>query len=238
MILLGMDTSAVAASAALWEDGRIIGESFVNVKLTHSQTILPMRQNLLSACGKDISQVDEFAVSTGPGSFTGLRIGISAIKGMAFGTNKRCVSVSTLEALAYLLIGQECIAVAAMDARCQQVYTATFLVRRESVQRLTEDAALSIEQLREQLSEISSDLPLILVGDGAQLCYNSWESDKSSAGTGASPVSAGFCCVHGGIAARRGLGMDPAQLVPQYLRLPKHSGNFCKKQKKFDLVMR
>ena len=178
MILLGMDTSAVAASAALWEDGRIIGESFVNVKLTHSQTILPMMQNLLSACGKDISQVDEFAVSTGPGSFTGLRIGISAIKGMAFGTNKRCVSVSTLEALAYLLIGQECIAVAAMDARCQQVYTATFLVRRESVQRLTEDAALSIEQLREQLSEISSDLPLILVGDGAQLCYNSWESDK------------------------------------------------------------
>ena len=87
-----------------------------------------MTQNLLSACGKDISQVDEFAVSTGPGSFTGLRIGISAIKGMAFGTNKRCVSVSTLEALAYLLIGQECIAVAAMDARCQQVYTATFLV--------------------------------------------------------------------------------------------------------------
>ena len=172
MILLGMDTSAVAASVALWEDGRIIGESFVNARLTHSQTILPMTQNLLNACGKDISQVDEFAVSVGPGSFTGLRIGISAVKGMAFGTGKRCVPVSTLEALAYLLIGQECIAVSAMDARCQQVYAATFLVGRESVQRLTEDAALSIKQLWEQLTEISSDLPLILVGDGAQLCYN------------------------------------------------------------------
>ena len=97
---------------------------------------------------------------------------------MAFGTGKRCVPVSTLEALAYLLIGQECIAVSAMDARCQQVYAATFLVGRESVQRLTEDAALSIKQLWEQLTEISSDLPLILVGDGAQLCYNSWESDR------------------------------------------------------------
>lgn len=120
MILLGMDTSAVAASVALWEDGRIIGESFVNVRLTHSQTILPMTQNLLNACGKDISQVDEFAVSVGPGSFTGLRIGISAVKGMAFGTGKRCVPVSTLEALAYLLIGQECIAISAMDARANR----------------------------------------------------------------------------------------------------------------------
>lgn len=93
MILLGMDTSAVALRSHYGKNGRIIGESFVNVRLTHSQTILPMTQNLLNACGKDISQVDEFAVSVGPGSFTGLRIGISAVKGMAFGTGKRCVPV-------------------------------------------------------------------------------------------------------------------------------------------------
>ena len=229
MILLGMDTSAVAASAALWEDGRIIGESFVNVKLTHSQTILPMTQNLLNACGKDLSQVDEFAVSTGPGSFTGLRIGISAVKGMAFGTNKRCIPVSTLEALAYLLIGQECIAVAAMDARCQQVYAASFLVGRESVQRLSEDAELSIGQLWEQINSISSDLPLILVGDGAQLCYNSWESDRILL----APEHLRFqraSAVCMAALPHRGMSVEPAQLVPQYLRLPQAQRELLQKQ--------
>lgn len=229
MILLGMDTSAVAASAALWEDGRIIGESFVNVKLTHSQTILPMTQNLLNACGKDLSQVDEFAVSTGPGSFTGLRIGISAVKGMAFGTNKRCIPVSTLEALAYLLIGQECIAVAAMDARCQQVYAASFLVGRESVQRLSEDAALSIGQLWEQINNISSDLPLILVGDGAQLCYNSWESDRILL----APEHLRFqraSAVCMAALPHWGMSVEPAQLVPQYLRLPQAQRELLQKQ--------
>ena len=229
MILLGMDTSAVAASAALWEDGRIIGESFVNVKLTHSQTILPMTQNLLNACGKDLSQVDEFAVSTGPGSFTGLRIGISAVKGMAFGTNKRCIPVSTLEALAYLLIGQECIAVAAMDARCQQVYAASFLVGRESVQRLSEDAALSIGQLWEQINNISSNLPLILVGDGAQLCYNSWESDRILL----APEHLRFqraSAVCMAALPHRGMSVEPAQLVPQYLRLPQAQRELLQKQ--------
>ena len=229
MILLGMDTSAVAASAALWEDGRIIGESFVNVKLTHSQTILPMTQNLLNACGKDLSQVDEFAVSTGPGSFTGLRIGISAVKGMAFGANKRCIPVSTLEALAYLLIGQECIAVAAMDARCQQVYAASFLVGRESVQRLSEDAALSIGQLWEQINNISSNLPLILVGDGAQLCYNSWESDRILL----APEHLRFqraSAVCMAALPHRGMSVEPAQLVPQYLRLPQAQRELLQKQ--------
>ncbi|MGN0626228.1 MAG: tRNA (adenosine(37)-N6)-threonylcarbamoyltransferase complex dimerization subunit type 1 TsaB [Oscillospiraceae bacterium] len=230
MILLGMDTSAVAASAALWEDGRMIGESFVNVKLTHSQTILPMTQNLLNACGKDLSQVDEFAVSTGPGSFTGLRIGISAVKGMAFGTNKRCIPVSTLEALAYLLVGQECIAVAAMDARCQQVYAASFLVGRESVQRLSEDAALSIGQLWEQINNISSDLPLILVGDGAQLCYNSWESDRILL----APEHLRFqraSAVCMAALPHRGMSVEPAQLVPQYLRLPQAQRELLQKRK-------
>ncbi|MDD3193266.1 MAG: tRNA (adenosine(37)-N6)-threonylcarbamoyltransferase complex dimerization subunit type 1 TsaB [Oscillospiraceae bacterium] len=230
-MILGMDTSAVAASAALWENGRIIGEHFVNVKLTHSQTILPMVQNLFTACGKDITQVDEFAVSTGPGSFTGLRIGISAVKGMAFGTKKRCIPVSTLEALAYNLIGQECVAVAAMDARCQQVYTAAFQVSRESVQRLSEDRALSVQALREQLDEISSGLPLILVGDGAELCYNSWEGS----GVVLAPEHLRFqraSAVCMAALPRRGLCVEPALLAPEYLRLPQAQRELLQKQNK------
>lgn len=166
-----------------------------------------------------------------PDRLPGLRIGISAVKGMAFGTGKRCVPVSTLEALAYLLIGQECIAVSAMDARCQQVYAATFLVGRESVQRLTEDAALSIKQLWEQLTEISSDLPLILVGDGAQLCYNSWESDRVLL----APEHLRFqraSAVCMAALPRRGLSVEPAQISPQYLRLPQAQRELLQKQNK------
>lgn len=230
-MLLGLDTSAVAASAALWEDGKIIGENFVNVKLTHSQTILPMVQGLFSACGKTISQVDQFAVSTGPGSFTGLRIGISAVKGMAFGTKKRCIPVSTLEALAYNLLGQECVAVAVMDARCQQVYTATFLLGRESVQRLSEDAAVSIEALKEQLSAISLDLPMILVGDGAELCYNNWDGGGAIlAPDHLRYQRASSVCM--AALPQRDTDLDPAQLVPAYLRLPQAQRELLAKGKK------
>ena len=229
--MLGMDTSAVAASAALWEDGRIIGESFVNVKLTHSQTILPMVQNLFASCGREISQVDKFAVSVGPGSFTGLRIGISAIKGMAFGLNKGCVPVSTLEALAYNLVGQECIAVAAMDARCQQVYTARFLVGRDGIRRLTDDAALSIQELWEQLCENSTSLPLVLVGDGAGLCYNSWKEEKILlAPEHLRFQRAASVCMVASVHLDR--EVSPERLVPQYLRLPQAQRELLQKQKK------
>lgn len=231
MLTLGIDTSAVAASAALWEDERLIGESFINVKLTHSQTILPMVQNLFSCCGRAISQVDQFAVSTGPGSFTGLRIGISAVKGMAFGLKKSCVPISTLEALSYNLVGQECVAVAVMDARCQQVYTASFLVGRKNVQRLTEDAALSIQELWEQISKNSGSLPLVLVGDGAGLCYNSWKEEKVLL----APEHLRFQRASSVCAAalhHPDQRISPAQLTPQYLRLPQAQRELLKKQKK------
>ncbi|MCI9405724.1 MAG: tRNA (adenosine(37)-N6)-threonylcarbamoyltransferase complex dimerization subunit type 1 TsaB [Oscillospiraceae bacterium] len=231
MLMLGMDTSAVAASAALWEDERLIGESFVNVKLTHSQTILPMVHSLFASCGRALSQVDRFAVSTGPGSFTGLRIGISAVKGMAFCLKKDCIPVSTLEALAYNLLGQDCIAVAAMDARCQQVYTASFLVGRDSVRRLTEDAALSIQELWEWVGENSGALPVVLVGDGAGLCYNSWKGEKALL----APEQLRFQRASSVCAAalrHPEEKTDPAQLVPQYLRLPQAQRELLKKQKK------
>ena len=229
MITLGLDTSAVAASAALWEDGRLLGENFINVKLTHSQTILPMVQSLLAATGKTVADVDRFAVSTGPGSFTGLRIGISAVKGMAFGTQKECIPVSTLEALAYNLLGQNCIAAAVMDARVGQVYCAAFRIEGDKITRLCEDAAMSAAEFREKLRSFDPDLPHLLVGDGAQLCYNSWEGE----GVQLAPPhlryqkAASVC-----MAAEGGTPISAQQLQPQYLRLPQAQRELLQKQQK------
>ena len=116
--LLSLDTSSLAASAALWEDERLLGEFFINAKLTHSQTAMPMVEDLLKATQTSLSQVDLFAVSTGPGSFTGLRIGIAAVKGMAHALGKPCIPVSTLKGMAYNLLGFDGYVCPVMDARC------------------------------------------------------------------------------------------------------------------------
>ena len=230
MITLGLDTSAVAASAALWEDGRLLGENFINVKLTHSQTILPMVESLFSATGKSVAEVDRFAVSTGPGSFTGLRIGISAVKGLAFGTGKECVSVSTLQALAYNLLGQRCIAACAMDARVGQVYCAIFRIDGDTVERLCEDAAMSAGEFQEKLMAVDSDLPRILVGDGAQLCYNSWKgSGVSLAPPHLRYQKAASVCM---AAEKEGQVLSAEALHPSYLRLPQAERELLQKQQK------
>ncbi|SDM80127.1 tRNA (adenosine(37)-N6)-threonylcarbamoyltransferase complex dimerization subunit type 1 TsaB [Acetanaerobacterium elongatum] len=170
MVLLGIDTSAKAASVAICDETQLLAEAMVNTKLTHSQTIMPMVQSMLENAHIALNQVDAFAVSAGPGSFTGLRIGIAAVKGMAMALNKPCVAVSTLEALAYNLRGFEGIICAVMDARCNQVYTASFRAHSGAVERLTEDSALPIEELIRQLTQFQE--PVFFVGDGAGLCYN------------------------------------------------------------------
>ena len=164
--ILAVDTSAKAASAAVVEDGKIIAESYINTKITHSQTILPMIKNMLEASGQTIEQMDAFSVSVGPGSFTGLRIGISLVKGLAFSTEKKCVPVSTLEALCHNIssVGVIC---AVMDARCSQVYTAMFEFDGEKYIRITDDEAISINQLEENVKK--SKKMVVFVGDGAEM---------------------------------------------------------------------
>lgn len=166
--ILALDTSSKAGSCALLRDGALLGEFFVNTALTHSQTAMPMVQSLLEITGVAIDQVDRFAVSTGPGSFTGLRIGIAAVKGMALATGKPCGGVSTLEGLAWNLAAFQGIVAPAMDARRSQVYTALFRMRDGELTRLEEDSALSLPELGERLAAISE--PVMLVGDGAKLC--------------------------------------------------------------------
>ena len=170
MKILAIDSSAKAASVALVEDGRLLGEFFINVGLTHSQTLMPMVEDLLKNTGVKLSEVEAFAVSAGPGSFTGLRIGIASVKGMALLSDTPCVGVSTLEAMAYNFIGEDVLVCAVMDARCNQVYNAIFEVSDAKVTRLTPDRTISIEALYAEVASL--DREVLFVGDGALLCYN------------------------------------------------------------------
>ncbi len=170
MKILSFDSSATAASVALIEDDKVIGEFYINTKITHSQTLLPMTESLLSCVQMKINEVDVFAVNAGPGSFTGVRIGVAAVKGMSIALNKPCISVSTLDSMAYNLKSQNCIAVCVMDARCEQVYNANFDIKNGVIKRLCDDRALKIDDLKQELESLSKEI--VFVGDGADLCYN------------------------------------------------------------------
>lgn len=163
MLILAIDSSAKVAAAALAEDDRVICSVTENCGLTHSETLLPIVAALYERAGKSPAETGLFCVSVGPGSFTGVRIGISLIKGMAFGRG-RCVGVSTLEALAYNLRNLSGVACAVMDARRGQLYNAIFETGGGSVRRLCADRVITKEELAAQLDTLPS--PVYLCGDG------------------------------------------------------------------------
>ena len=170
MKILAFETSAKAASVALMERGKLLGEAYQNTGLTHSQTLMVMAEDLLQACNLTPKDVEAVAVAAGPGSFTGVRIGVAAAKGFAWGGELPCYGVSTLEAMARNLGAWEGYVVPAMDARRSQVYTAIFHAEKGILTRVEEDMAISLEELKEKIKNFSE--PVFLVGDGALLCYN------------------------------------------------------------------
>ena len=169
MLLLAFETSAKAGSVALMRDGVLLGENYQNTGLTHSQTLLCMAQSLLEQAGVTPQQVEAVAVAAGPGSFTGVRIGVAAAKGYAWGKQIPCYSTSTLEAMALNLGVYEGIVCAAMDARRNQVYNALFEAREGKLTRITQDRAISVEELAQDLEKLEG--PKYLVGDGSRLCH-------------------------------------------------------------------
>ena len=170
MLILAFETSAKAASTALLEDGRLLAESYQNTGLTHSQTIMVMAEDLLKQCGKRVPDVTAVAVASGPGSFTGIRIGVAAAKGFAWGAELPCVGVSTLAAMAVGLGIWQGYVCPVMDARRSQVYNALFHVDCGKYTRIREDRAISLQELGEDVKNLSE--PVFLVGDGSVLCYN------------------------------------------------------------------
>lgn len=164
-MLLSLDSSAVTASVALTDGDRVIKSEFVNSGLTHSETLLPMVKRVMG--DYEFSSLDAVAITAGPGSFTGVRIGVATVKGIAFAGNIPCYGVSTLEAIAYNFVDENCVVCAVMDARRMQFYNAIFKVENGIVSRITPDRAISIDDLREELKQYDS---VIIAGDGASLC--------------------------------------------------------------------
>ena len=170
MLLLSFETSAKAASVALSDGGKLLGEAYQNTGLTHSQTLMVMAEDLLKQCGKTPADVTHVAVAAGPGSFTGVRIGVAAAKGFAWGREIPLCGVSTLEAMALTLGAWEGTVCPVMDARRSQVYNALFRVDCGNYTRIREDRAISLRDLGEDIQNLSE--PVFLVGDGSVLCYN------------------------------------------------------------------
>ena len=167
MLLLAIDSTARACSAAISQNGRVIVSMQNDTGNTHSEQLLPMVESCLARASLSYKDIDAFACTNGPGSFTGVRIGVSVIKGLAFGTSKPCIEVSALEALAESLRPLDGLYCAVMDARRSQVYTALFDTDENgALRRLTPDAALSLDELIELYRTQYDGKPLSLAGDG------------------------------------------------------------------------
>lgn len=170
MKILALESSALVASVAVTEDEKLLASYTLDNGHTHSETLLPMTEHLLSLCGMNAADIDLFAVTTGPGSFTGVRIGVSLVKGLAFGRNKPCVSISSLEALAYNMEGCVGVLCPVMDARRSQLYNALFHSDGEHIVRLTPDRLIPADALLSELEPYVEDGELIYVnGEGAPI---------------------------------------------------------------------
>lgn len=220
MKILALETSAVAASAAVCEDEALIAQSYQRTGLTHSATLMPMVEAMLKNTGMTLSEIDLIAVAAGPGSFTGLRIGVSAAKGLAWPLDKPCAGVSTLEAMAWQLSGMEGIICAAMDARRQQVYNALFELNNGKPVRISPDRAISLDDLQAELAKVNKTQ--IMVGDGAHLCYNAFQ--KCGYPVKMAPPHLQYQTAWGVARcaleqSREGKLTDAAGLIPNYHRL-------------------
>ena len=224
MKILGLECSATMCSAAVCENGRIIANSFSNVRLTHSQTLMPLIVSMLNNSQLSLSDIEGFAIAAGPGSFTGIRIGISAVKGLAQAKRLPCVAVSTLRAMAELYKGRNCIVCPVMDARCNQLYNALFEIEGDNITRLCDDRALLCTELTEELKTLSEQKgkEIIILGDGADLFYK-FASDIKGVKLALEPnkyQNATGVALAAESTFANGETISCEELLPVYLRLP------------------
>ena len=221
MKILAFDTSAKTASVAVCEGGNILGVSNIENGLTQSELVLPMAEALLAQLKLSFADVELYAVTVGPGSFTGVRIGVSTVKGLAFGRNIPCAPVSTLEALAENAAGLTGLIVPCMDARRGQFYTATFAATGEGISRMTPDRAISAEELAEELRSYEGDI--YITGDGYDVAHKLLTSLGVKLAVTPYLLRSQNAVSIARVAERmhaQGLSVSERELSPTYLRLP------------------
>jgi len=231
MLILALESSAKAASAALARDGCLLDMEFQNNGLTHSKTLLPMAEQVLQRAGLSVADLDVVAVAHGPGSFTGIRIGVSTVKGLCWAAEKPAVGVSTLEAMAWNAESapEGSLICCAMDARRNQVYNALFEFRDGKPCRLTKDRPIGLPELAEELKMFHK--PIFVLGDGAELCYNFLEEQNLDVFL--APASLRYQNAWG--VCRAAEGEEPrsaADLLPVYLRLSQAERERLERMKK------
>lgn len=217
MITFGLDTAGKTAVVAIQDGDRLLYENFLDCGLTHSETMLPLIDAAFKATGLTPNDIELWGVTSGPGSFTGLRIGLAAIKGLAFVTNAPCAPVSTLEALASAFPCGEGTVITALDARRREVYWAAFDL--SGCKRLLPDEAAPVKNLAEFVKTCKK--PLFFVGDGAALCYNEYGTEP---GVVKIPAALSRCrgaavCLAAQRMYENGDCVEPAALAPSYHRL-------------------
>ncbi len=225
MKILALETSAKSASVAVTENGTVLASSYQCSGLTHSRTLMPMVEAMLQNAELKLSDMDAVAVAAGPGSFTGLRIGVAAAKGLAWAAEKLCCGVSTLEGMAENLRHLEnTLVICAMDARRNQVYNALFLAGGGELQRLSPDRAISLQELLQQLQHLHFEKApsFTVIGDGAELCHGFLAENGIDCHLAPPQLirqnAVGVALAAERKAAEGGL-ISPDQLVPVYLRL-------------------
>lgn len=218
MKILSIDSSSVAASAAVAADGKILSEVFANNGFTHSKTLMNVVKNAIDLSGVSLDEIDLIACVTGPGSFTGVRIGVACAKGLAFTNEIPCIGISTLETFPYNISCIEGTVCGIMDARCQQVYTASFEVKDSLVSRITPDRAISIDSLIEDFGSYSGRI--YLLGDGAGLVKSKAQDSRIILVNSNNLYQRASSAALAAFSKDKNDYITPDRLVPSYLRLP------------------
>lgn len=230
MLIFALDSTAVVASVALTLDEKPLASFTLKNGNTHSETLLPMAKATLEVAGYTVNDIDLFACSKGPGSFTGVRIGAATVKGLAFGKEKPVIGVSTLEAMAYDLLPTKGLICAVMNARRGQVYNALFRADGCTLTRLCPDRAIAAADLEGELAAL--DEAFYLVGDGCEVALAAFKaltplplptlvSEQNAFGVALAALQA----------YREGVRTTDKELSPVYLRLPQAERERLEKSK-------